>query len=430
MPFGHKNCVAAWQRIVDQALAGLDFAVAFADDVLIFSHDDEQEHMRRVRIVFDRLKAPGVQVSPPKTALGLSRVNFLGHIVSGAGVEPMADKAEAINSLPAPKNVSDVDDNGVEYAVSFASRMNTPVEADLSSYEGEVGAVVWVVQRFRYYMYGYHFQLITDCKAMGWLRTTARLRGKLARCSLILAEYDFSIKHRPGKDNTVPDLLSRRPMPSGPVRATSDAAGITTPIATQRRSPVTLANASAMFGGCTPSNSVAISYMRGETTPADVSVEVWQQLVRRCAKYSLHNDKVIVIAEHFSKWIELVHVRDLEASTTAKALHERVLARHGAPVEVVTDNCIECQGAFREQLERHGIQPVDIPPGHPQASGMADRIVQVLKVALRKVVPTLGTASWHFLFGRDHVAPDQVCALLEEPVDMDNDIAVINPITQ
>eukprot|EP00873_Tetraselmis_striata_P033373 jgi/Tetstr1/453637/TSEL_040593.t1 len=229
MPFGHKNCVAAWQRVVDQALAGLDFAVAFADDVLIFSHDDEQEHMRRVRIVFDRLKARGVQVSPPKTRLGLSRVTFLGHIVSGAGVEPMADKVEAINSLPAPKNVSDVrhflgmatyycrflesfslvkapltaltkkdapwkwgaaeqqsfdaikamlvsapvlrhpdwrrpfvlhtdwsragvgaclsqvDDNGVEYAVSFASRMNTPVEADLSSYEGEVGAVVWAV---------------------------------------------------------------------------------------------------------------------------------------------------------------------------------------------------------------------------------------------------------------------------------------------
>eukprot|EP00873_Tetraselmis_striata_P014439 jgi/Tetstr1/434703/TSEL_002530.t1 len=513
IPFGHKNCVAAWQRVVDQALAGLDFTVAFADDVLIFSHDDEQEHVRRVRIVFDRLKARGVHVSPPKTRLGLSRVTFVGHIVSGAGVELMADKVEAINSLPAPMNVSDVrhflgmatyycrflesfslvkapltaltkkdapwkwgaaeqqsfdaikamlvsapghiigaclshvDDNGVEYAVSFASRMNTLVEADLSSYEGEVGAVVWVVQRFFYYLYGKHFQLITDCKAMEWLRTTARLRGKHAGWSLILAEYDFSVYasqelHWPTRDVW--------------------------------------------------SSPVAISYLRGETTPADVSVEVWQQLVRRCAKYSWHNDKVwlhtgdtarevpkpeerpdairrvhasighlgrdrtyqvlarhfvwpgmhkdvgamvrqcracdrvkasfnqkhdrlkpmplfglfyrfsvdsagplptsseghkyvIVIVESFSKWIELVPVRDLEASTTAKAFHERVLARYGAPVEVVTDNGTEYQGAFREQLERHGIQPVDIPPGHPQANGMAERIVQVLKVALRKV---------------------------------------------
>ena len=29
--------------------------------------------------------------------------------------------------------------------------------------------------------------------------------------SLILAEYDFEIVHRAGKDNTVPDLLSRQP---------------------------------------------------------------------------------------------------------------------------------------------------------------------------------------------------------------------------
>eukprot|EP00873_Tetraselmis_striata_P026593 jgi/Tetstr1/446857/TSEL_034335.t1 len=36
----------------------------------------------------------------------------------------------------------------------------------------------------------------------------------------------------------------------------------------------------------------AISYMRGETTPADGSVEVWQQLMRRWSKYSWHNDKV------------------------------------------------------------------------------------------------------------------------------------------
>eukprot|EP00873_Tetraselmis_striata_P037028 jgi/Tetstr1/457292/TSEL_043897.t1 len=99
---------------------------------------------------------------------------------------------------------------------------------------------------------------------------------------------------------------------------------------------------------------------------------------------------------------------------------------------------------------------VDIPPGHPKPMAWPiERIVQVLKVALRKVVPTLGTASWHsrmpviefgycvskqattgyinpyfLLFGRDHVASDQVRALLEEPVDMDNDIAVINLITQ
>jgi hypothetical protein len=45
---------------------------------------------------------------------------------------------------------------------------------------------------------------------MEWLTTTAKLRSKLARWSLLLAEYDFAITHRPGKDNTVPDLLTRK----------------------------------------------------------------------------------------------------------------------------------------------------------------------------------------------------------------------------
>ena len=59
-------------------------------------------------------------------------------------------------------------------------------------------------------MWGQSFELITDCKAMEWLTTIAKLRSKFARWSLLLADYDFTINHRPGKNNTVPDLLSRK----------------------------------------------------------------------------------------------------------------------------------------------------------------------------------------------------------------------------
>ena len=98
--------------------------------------------------------------------------------------------------------------------MAFATRMNSRAESTFSSYEGEVSAVVYAVQRFRYYLWGQAFWLITACKAMQWLLTAiAKLRSKIARWSLILAEYDFEIVHRPGKDNTVPDLWSRQPTP-------------------------------------------------------------------------------------------------------------------------------------------------------------------------------------------------------------------------
>ena len=44
--------------------------------------------------------------------------------------------------------------------------------------------------------------------------TTTKLTGKLARWSLLLQEYDFTVEHRKGVDNTNADCLSRYPLPS------------------------------------------------------------------------------------------------------------------------------------------------------------------------------------------------------------------------
>ena len=44
--------------------------------------------------------------------------------------------------------------------------------------------------------------------------TTQKLTGKLARWSLLLQEYDFTVEHRAGSDNTNADCLSRYPLPS------------------------------------------------------------------------------------------------------------------------------------------------------------------------------------------------------------------------
>ena len=44
--------------------------------------------------------------------------------------------------------------------------------------------------------------------------TTQKLTGKLARWSLLLQEYDFTVEHRAGVENTNADCLSRYPLPS------------------------------------------------------------------------------------------------------------------------------------------------------------------------------------------------------------------------
>jgi hypothetical protein len=108
MPFGGKNSVACWQRVVDEALNGISFSQAFADDIVIWSDGDEVEHMRQVRAVLERLHAKRVQLSPTKIKLGMHKLEFIWHVVSADGVEPMWDKVEAIVNLPRPTTSSEV----------------------------------------------------------------------------------------------------------------------------------------------------------------------------------------------------------------------------------------------------------------------------------------------------------------------------------
>jgi len=78
------------------------------------------------------------------------------------------------------------DDEGKEFVVAYASRLNNVSESRYSSYEGECLAVVWVVAHFRCYLFGIQFTLVTDHQPLKWLMESDKLTGKLARWVFIL----------------------------------------------------------------------------------------------------------------------------------------------------------------------------------------------------------------------------------------------------
>jgi hypothetical protein len=85
-------------------------------------------------------------------------------------------------------------------------------ERNYSSYAGECLAAVWGISHFRVYLYGRRFVLLTDHELLKWLMTNENLTGMHARWAHILLEYDFEIKHRPGKRSGDADRLSRNPL--------------------------------------------------------------------------------------------------------------------------------------------------------------------------------------------------------------------------
>lgn len=96
-----------------------------------------------------------------------------------------------------------------EKVISYASRSLTRQESRYSTTEIECLALVWSIEKYRPYVEGVKFTVITDHSALKWLHKLQNPSGRLARWSLRLQGYDFEVIHRKGSSHVVPDALSR-----------------------------------------------------------------------------------------------------------------------------------------------------------------------------------------------------------------------------
>lgn len=96
--------------------------------------------------------------------------------------------------------------------ISYFSRKTSREEAMYHSYELETLAVVESLRRFRIYLVGNHFKVVTDCSAVRYTFQKKDLTPRIARWWLLIQEYDMEVEHRPGKSHSHVDALSRCPV--------------------------------------------------------------------------------------------------------------------------------------------------------------------------------------------------------------------------
>ena len=108
MPFGLSNAPAVFQELMNIVLQGCeDFAMAYLDDVLIFSKDPK-DHLHHIQTIFDRLRQHGLKLKLKKCAFFQEETGYLGFVINKDGVKPDPGKVKAIRSLPEPRNVREV----------------------------------------------------------------------------------------------------------------------------------------------------------------------------------------------------------------------------------------------------------------------------------------------------------------------------------
>ncbi|KAK9731667.1 Integrase zinc binding domain [Popillia japonica] len=96
-----------------------------------------------------------------------------------------------------------------EKVIAYISKSLSLRERNFSTTEKKCLAVLFAIEKFRPYVEGAHFTVVTDHYSLLWLNSLHNPSGRLARWAVRLQQYDFTIVHRKGKEHLVPDALSR-----------------------------------------------------------------------------------------------------------------------------------------------------------------------------------------------------------------------------
>ena len=107
-PFGLSQAPAYFQLLIDKVLMGCSsFAMGYLDDIIIFSKTEE-EHLQHLEEIFVRLSKFGLKMKHEKCSFFKKHIQYLGHLVSERGFEPLLEKLESIRKMPAPRTAKEV----------------------------------------------------------------------------------------------------------------------------------------------------------------------------------------------------------------------------------------------------------------------------------------------------------------------------------
>lgn len=106
---GYKGSPPYMQRQTDKLLRPFkDFAKAYVDDIIIYSHTLE-EHLEHLNRLFSMFREKRVNLSPGKSFIGYPSVRLLGQRVDALGMTTSEDKIKAISEKTFPEHLKDLE---------------------------------------------------------------------------------------------------------------------------------------------------------------------------------------------------------------------------------------------------------------------------------------------------------------------------------
>ena len=122
LSFGVNEAQEKYQHIITQTMAGLKGVANIADDLVVHGQDSE-EHDRNLIKVLERLKERGLTVNAEKCTFRMTKVVFMGLLLTRHGIGPTKEKVRAVIEASQPQSPSEV--RSFLGLVGFSAKLKT-----------------------------------------------------------------------------------------------------------------------------------------------------------------------------------------------------------------------------------------------------------------------------------------------------------------
>nr|GEX96460.1 retrovirus-related Pol polyprotein from transposon 17.6 [Tanacetum cinerariifolium] len=217
MPFGLCNAPRTFQRCMMAIFHDMIERTmeVFMDDFSVFGNSFST-CLTNLENMLKRCEYTKIALNWEKSHFMVKEGIVLGHKISKKGIEVDKAKIEVISKLPHPTTVK-----GIRRAVlgqriekhfqpiHYASKTMNQAEANYTTTEKEMLAVVYAFEKFRSYLIMNKSIVYTDHFALKYLFAKKDVKARLLCWILLLQEFDFKVIDTRRAENYTADHLSR-----------------------------------------------------------------------------------------------------------------------------------------------------------------------------------------------------------------------------
>lgn len=258
--------------------------------------------------------------------------------------------------------LSQINDNGKEQMISAFSKALDDTQRKYGITDRELLAVVKSIDHFRSYLLGKRFELRTDHKALTYLWTAKDPTTHLLRWEMKLQEYDFEVKYIKSEENEA-DLLSRGlECNNATINKQLDIKNQDTQQKILNEYHSISGHGSAnvlkfllkdkytwpnMFKDieqkvracktCLKAGTARVN-TKNKIIKTEYENELWEcDIIGRFPQTLKKNKFILVLIDHYSKWIEAIPLKHKSAEEVVKAINH-IIGKYGVPKRIISDS--------------------------------------------------------------------------------------------